>query len=120
MLKLRSLAHFLMMASRIHLVKRNVEYFLNIISRRYTIANNHKESDTLIISCLCILNPIDAVVIVYSADTEVFVLLLKHHDIILCKKIDMNLVNGIVDMTSITSSTRMNICYIQPFFPYIV
>ena len=96
---------FLMTASRNHLVKWNVEYFIagNSITlasfQEDTIANNHEEADTLIISCLCILNPSDAVVIVYSADTDVFVLLSKHHDIILCKKIYMELVSGFVDMT---------------------
>ena len=100
----RSLTHFLMTAGRNHLVKRNVEYFIagnSIILTSFqedTIANNQEEADTLLISCLCILNPIDAVV-VYSADADVFVLLLKHHDIILCKKIYMKLVSGVVDMT---------------------
>ena len=96
----RSLTHFWMTASRKHLAKRKVEYLIAGNNKTLTsfqedtIANNHKEADTLIISCLCIPNPIDVVIIVYSADTDVFVLLLKHHDIILCKKIYMKLVSG--------------------------
>ena len=99
-----SITQCLRMASRNHLVKRNVEYFTgNSITltsfQEDILANNHEEGDTLVISCLCIVNPINAVVIVYSADTDVFVLLLKHHDIILCKKIYMKLASGFVDMT---------------------
>ena len=96
--------HTLMTASRNHLVKRNVEYFItgNSITltsfQEDTIANNHEENDTLIISCLSILNPIDTVVTVYSADTDVFVLLLKHHDIRLCKRIYTKIVSGCVHM----------------------
>ena len=66
----RSLTHFLMAARRNHLAKRKVECLIarnNITLTSFqedTSANNHEEVDTLIISCLCILNPIDAVVIV--------------------------------------------------------
>ena len=108
----QSRTHFLMTANRNHLVMRNVEHFIagNSITltlfKEYTIANNHEEADTLIISCLCILNPIDAVVIIYSADTRVFVLLLKHNDIIFCKKIYMKFVSGFGDMTVLHQALR--------------
>ena len=59
------------------------------------ISNNHEEADTLIINILCILRPINRKVVVHSVDTDVFVVLLRHHEKIHCETLYMNLVSGL-------------------------
>ena len=67
--------------------------------------NNPEEADTLMINCLCSIQPIESSVVVYSVDIDVFVLLLRHHEKMLFKEIYMNLVSGFADITRIYESS---------------
>ena len=111
----RSLAGFLMEKSIVHLQKRNVRYVVagndnTYFSYQYPISNNHEEADTLMINTLCILQPMNSCVVVYSVDTDVFVLLLRHHDKIGCDTLYMNLFGGFVNMTAILKSVGQMVC----------
>ena len=111
----RSLTGFLMEKSIEHLQKRNVRYVvagndITYFSYQDPISNNHEEADTLMINILCILQPMNSCVVVHSVDTDVFVLLLRHHDKIGCDTLYMNLVGGFVDMTAISISLGQMDC----------
>ena len=105
----RSLTTFLMRASRDHLAKSNVKFLIagngvTYSSFQDVTVNNDEEADTLMINCLCSIQPIESSVVVYYADTDVFVLLLRHHGNILCKNFYMNLLSGFADITRIYQS----------------
>ena len=65
--------------------------------------NNHEEADTLIIRCPKLANDImeTNIVAVYSADTDVFLLLLSHTNKIICQNHFMSLVKGNIDIKSL-------------------
>ena len=109
----RSLTGFLMEKSIEHLQKRNVRYVVagnnnTYFSYQYPINNNHEEADTVMINILCILQPMNSCMVVNSVDTDVFVLILRHHDKIGCDTLYMNLIGGFVDMTAISKSVGQN------------
>ena len=86
----KSLTTFLMEKSLTHLQKRNIKFVIagngiTYSSFHETINNNHEEADTLIINMLCIFQPINKNVIIHSVDTDVFILLLRHYEKIVCK-----------------------------------
>lgn len=60
--------------------------------------NNHEEADTLIIRCLRLVDDFNKIVNVYSADTDVFLLLLSHSNKINCQCLYIHLVKGKVDI----------------------
>ena len=102
----RSLTTFLMEASIDHLSKRNLAYIVagnntTLSSFQADISNNHEEADTRMINIICMLSPANQIVLVHSVDTDVFSLLLRHHDSIVCERVYMKLVSGFVDLSSL-------------------
>ena len=65
--------------------------------------NDHEEADTLMIRCLKLANDymVTNIITVYSADTDVFLLLLSHSNKIICQNLFMSLVNGNTDVKSL-------------------
>ena len=104
----RSITDLLIQQVINHMRKRNKEYV--IVGNNKTILslngnmreeqNDHEEADTLMIRGLMIVNDFigDKIIYVYSADTDVFLLLLSHSDKINCQCLFIHLVKGKVDI----------------------
>ena len=80
--------------------------------------NNHEEADTLIIRCPKLANDImeTNIVAVYSADTDVFLLLLSHSNKIICQKSLKSLVKRNIDIKSLGESLEK--IHQEPYFLY--
>jgi hypothetical protein len=64
-----------------HLESRSIKYIVAGNRSTYSsfqepISNNREEADTLMINTICLLQTINATVVVYSVDADAFVLLL--------------------------------------------
>ena len=69
--------------------------------------NDHEEADTLMIRCLRIVNDLgNKIIYVYSADTDVFLLLLSHSDKINCQCLFINQVKVNVDIKHLFQKLR--------------
>ena len=65
--------------------------------------NNHEEADTLLLHAMTLVKSLidDSAVYVYSADTDVFFILLRHCDLFDCTLIFQHLLCGFVDIKGI-------------------
>ena len=66
-------------------------------------ANNHEEADSLIVSSMIVAKQLtkNAIIDVYSADTDVFFILLKHCHVFNCETLYHHLVSGWINITEI-------------------
>ena len=103
----RSITDLLIQQVINHMRKRNKDYviagnnktILSLNGNTREEQNDHEEADTLMIRCLRIVNDLgNKIIYVYSADTDVFLLLLSHSDKINCQCLFIHLVKGKVDI----------------------
>ena len=85
---------------RNYVVAGNNKTFLSLGGYTNQEENDHEEADTLIIRCLRLVDDFieNKIVNVYSADTDVFLLLFSHSNKINCQCLYIHLVKGKVDI----------------------
>ena len=99
-LLIQQVIHYMENRNRNYAVAGNNKTFLSLDGYTNQEENDHEEADTLIIRCLRLVDDFieNKIVNVYSADTDVFLLLLSHSNKINCQCLYIHLVKGKVDI----------------------